>query len=168
MLTRRSISGLAAAFLATTALAGCNPATVQTVVSDAQLIANKLSAFVPVLQALPGVPAADAALFATLVADVSQGATLASTVYTTLAPVAANTLVQNIEKAVDGALQLATTPPLSVFIGTAAPQLTLVLEAASVLVPGLFAVFGLAAPVGASTSAMTPDQARAVLTVSGV
>lgn len=162
MFTRRSISGLAAAFLATTALAGCNPATVQTVVSDAQLIASRLGDFVLVLQALPGVPAADTALFATLVSDISQAATLASTVYTTLAPVAANTLVQNIEKAVTGALQLATTPPLSVFIGTAAPQLTLALQFASVLVPGLFTVFGLPAPVGA-TPGISPEAARAGL-----
>ena len=162
MFTRRSISGLAAAFLATTALVGCNPATVQTVVSDAQLIASKLSAFVPVLQALPGVPASYATQFSALVNYISQGAALAGTIYTTLAPNAANTIVQNVEKDISGALTLATTPPLSGWIGTAAPQLTLALQFASVLVPGLFTTFGLPAPVGA-TPGISPDEARAGL-----
>jgi hypothetical protein len=143
-------------------LAACN-LSAQTVESDAQLIATRLSAFVPVLAAIPGVPAADVALVQKLSADVQQAATLAGTLYTNIAPAVAAPTIKNIEAAITGALGIATAPPVSTLLATAAPGLSVALQAASVLVPLLFASFGLPAPVSATPVGMTPAQARAIL-----
>jgi hypothetical protein len=145
-------------------LAGCAALTPQTVVTDAQLIATKLASFIPLLNAIPGIPEADTALVTQLSGYISQAAALAGTLYTNVAPSAANTTIQNIEKAITGALAIATVPPVSLLTATV-PGLTLALEAANVLTPALFAAFGLPAPVSASFG-MTQAQARAILSAS--
>ena len=58
-------------------LAGCAALTPQTVVADAQLIATKLASFIPLLNAIPGIPAADTALVTQLSGYISQAAALA-------------------------------------------------------------------------------------------
>ena len=159
----RAATALSAASLM---LAGCAGLTAQTVVSDAQLIATKLASFVPLLSAVPGIPAAAVTLVNTLSADVSQAAALAGTLYTSVAPSAANTTIQNIKKAIEGALAIADAPPVSTLIAGAVPGLTLALQAASVLVPALFTAFGLPAPAGVAAAGMSEAQARAVLSAS--
>ena len=132
------------------------PPTVSTLATDAETVAAGLQGILPALAGTAGLPAATEAQIA---ADVAQAKAAAAALATIAAGQPAPTAtVQTLVLAVNDAVKLATTPPLST---TLPPTIEEVFVAASALVPAIETAAGLAGAAPAATANV--DAARLVL-----
>ena len=144
------------ALLTTTALAACAGQTAaqiaQTVVADAQLVANALSNVLPNLQGVPPDVSGAVAMYA------QKATAAAQSLVTTMTQAAAQPIIQQIQTDAN-AVADQVRPYLKQ--GSQAAQ---IMADVQLLLPVLLLAVGLAAP-SAATPGASPDTARARLAV---
>ncbi|MGH6714580.1 MAG: hypothetical protein ACREDC_00150 [Bradyrhizobium sp.] len=151
-LSRRALFGATA--IAALALAGCanGSPTLATVAVDVKTIANGLSGALANLP--PGtVPASKSPIVQAALADL---AVVAAGISSADSAAAAQPMILRVETDVNAVVGILSSMPLP------AP-LPAVFQAAMVLLPVVEAGVGMAVPVGAAPSRMSPSEARAVL-----
>lgn len=150
MVSRREVLGL----IASAPLAGCAGSTTtgaiaSQVVSDVGLIASGLAG------ALPGLTGISASTASTITGYVNQLTSLAGGVTTLLTATSAQPIIQQVISIVEDIAAIAG-PALPPPWGTA-------IMAAEVLLPVLASAVGIFMPAAAAAPAMSPSQARLVL-----
>ena len=152
--SRRSLLALAS-LVPFTFIAGCavsSTSQLQTVVSDINLIATSLNAALPAFAAISGITPTALAKVQSAVADLVAVASAAGTADTATQM---QPLVQRVESDVNSVVSALAGLPLP-------PQLSVPIEAASVLLPVIEAAVGVVV-TSTTNSTMTAAQARAVL-----
>jgi hypothetical protein len=159
MIRRHILIGL----LATTALAGCNTPvtdkTVAAVASDISIIAAGLQGVIGPLSAVVNI---DPTTLATAKMAINGIADIAKAMSSVTDVAGTQPLVQKLETYLNMAVSALATVPLL------PPTITIALQAASILLPVIESLVGLAMQAPRAGNAMSPAEARLVLKASAI